>query len=103
MAIRVAYKRRVKTKKIHSIDYSLLNIDKLPYAPERSKRSVRREKSELHKFLDRFEPLDSCFFPLGRGAIGSSISYYEIRTGKEFTIRNSTENGINGVRIWRLK
>lgn len=36
-------------------------------------------------------------------AIYKSASYYGKCKGRKFTVRSVTENGVDGVRVWRIK
>ena len=45
----------------------------------------------------------SFFVPRTIGSVSSSISHHKVRNpGKNFTVRTVTENGVKGIRIWRI-
>lgn len=56
--------------------------------------------------LGQMQVLES-FFVAGTGrkrnAIMNSASYFGKRHNKKFTCRTVTENGVDGVRVWRIE
>lgn len=56
--------------------------------------------------LGQFEIGDSAFIEVAKGKKTSTfcamVYNYAARSGKEFKTRTATENGVRGVRIWRV-
>ena len=50
-----------------------------------------------------FEVGDSFFRPVEPRTVAGSAKSYGIRHGKKFTTRAVTENGVKGVRVWRVE
>ena len=58
-----------------------------------------------NKYPLRTMEVDDSFFVVGKspGSMGSCITYARLSTGFAYKCRNVTENGVNGVRVWRVE
>lgn len=61
------------------------------------------EPTSVASELGRFEIGDSAFIEVASGKVPYSTVYnYATRTGKTFKVRTTVENGVRGIRVWRV-
>ena len=58
-----------------------------------------------NKYPLRTMEVDDSFFVVGRtpSKMGSCIDYARFKTGFKYATRTVTEDGVKGVRVWRVK
>ena len=75
-----------------------MNFDKgIPLPPKKTARAIDRHGLAL------MEVGDSFFVNAAQTTISGVATHWGYKLGRKYATRKVTENGVHGVRVWRVK